>query len=101
MSWASDYRFVEPMIDLRGDDARADVLGAELGREVAPGHLLHGKQWRVIAEAAPQDELVAEVEGRVVLVHLTWSRHAEPPPYPTTEDVGSSREFDQLIEYRY
>jgi hypothetical protein len=37
--------------------------GTELARELSPGLIIYGSQWRVIAEAAPQDELVADLKG--------------------------------------
>jgi hypothetical protein len=53
-----------------------DVVAGEreLRREVAPGHALHGRPWRVIAKALPNDDVIAECEDEVAVVHLTWPR---------------------------
>jgi hypothetical protein len=95
------YTFVDPMIDLRGHAERADVLGSELVCELPEGHILHGRPWRIIAEAAPQDEVVVDVDGRIYLVHLTWSKYCEQLPYPRVEEVASADDLEQLIKYRY
>lgn len=68
---------------------------------MAPGHALHDVELRVIARAIPQDDVVVETtDGRVALVHLTWSGHPETPPWPTTETVDSAAALERLIEYR-
>lgn len=56
---------------------------------------------RVIARALPQDEVVVEMaSGEVALVHLTWTGHAESPPWPTTEVLNSAEHLEQTIEFR-
>jgi hypothetical protein len=85
VTWATDYHFSGPLLDLRSEDEQAESLRAELLRELSAGHVLHGVDLRVIARALPQDEVVVETtSGQVALVHLTWTGHAESPPWPTT-----------------
>jgi hypothetical protein len=58
MSWTETYVCIDPMLDLRSEPDRARILEEELGHELDQGHVLHGRQWRVVAEAMPQDEVL-------------------------------------------
>ena len=101
MSWTATYVFVDPMLDLRSEPDRARILGADLARELGPGHELHGPQWAVIAEATPQDEVLVEAGDAVHLVHLTWTGRREQLPWPLAERVNSAEDFERLMEVRY
>lgn len=101
MTWTETHVFVDPMVDLRSETERASVLEAELAREIGQGHVLDEQPWRVVAEAAPQDEVLAAAGENAFLVHLTWTGRAERPPWPTAERVGSAEEFERLVEFRY
>jgi hypothetical protein len=102
VTWASDYRFFDPLRDVRSEGQDAEQLRAELLRELSPGHTLHGVDLRVIARALPQDEVIVETaDGGVALVHLTWSGHAETPPWPTTKMLDSAEHLERTIEFRY
>ena len=101
MSSIETYVFVDPMLDLRSLPDRAQVLGAELAREVGRGHVLGGRQWTIVAEAMPQDEVLVEAEGDAFLVHLTWTGRAEKSRWPVVKRVGSAEEFEQLVEFRH
>lgn len=101
MPWTEGYDFVEPMLDLRADPARAEALGAELSHEIGPGHVLHGRDWIVVAEAMPQDEVLVQAGEDAYLVHLTWTGHVEEAPWPTAEPIGSADELERLVELRY
>lgn len=102
MTWVSRYRFSEPLRDVRSQAREAEGLRAELLRELGIGHVLHGADLRVIARALPQDEVIVETaDGQVALVHMTWSGHAESPPWPTTELLNSAKQLEQAIEFRY
>ncbi|MFT3968839.1 MAG: hypothetical protein QM695_00795 [Micropruina sp.] len=102
MAWLTGYRFSEAFIDLRRNDGRADVLAAELRREIGPEHPLTSRVWTLIAEAVAQDEVVLALDGDgVALVHLTWRRATEPAPFPATVIVASRAEFEALVENRY
>lgn len=102
MSWTSTYEFSDPLRDLRSTPHEAAALHAELMRELAPGHVLHGVDLHVLARAIPQDEAVVETgDGRVALVHLSWSGRPETPPWPRTELVTSAQHLETLLEFRY
>lgn len=102
MAWLTEYRFPETFIDLRRNDARADVLAAELRLEVGPEHPLTSRDWTVIAEAVAQDEVVLALdEDGVALVHLTWRRATEPAPFPSTVILASRARFEALVRNRY
>jgi hypothetical protein len=100
MPWTDSYRFDEPMERVPAG-AMADLLLAELDREVGPGHPLHGRKWTLVARALPQDEVLITSDDDVALVHLTWSRKRETPPWPATTFLGSAAEFESFIEDRY
>lgn len=94
--------FTELLCDLRGAVDEAATLNAELLREIGPGHVLHGVELHVIARATPQDDVIVQTtDGQVAMVHMTWSRRREAPPWPTTETVSSSEHLKNLIEFRY
>jgi hypothetical protein len=65
-------------------------LVAELEREVQPGHELTGRKLVPIAKCGGCDDAVFRLDDETwVIVHLTWSRQAEAPPWPRTKRVGS------------
>jgi hypothetical protein len=102
MTWAESYEFREPLIDLRDSDESSEALTAELLREVAPGHPLHGRAVRVIARALPNDDVIVLVDDDVAIAHLTWTRRkSERPPLPTTTFLDSFEDFDSYVESRY
>lgn len=100
--WTAGYVFTEPLRDLREAVGEAATLREELLREIGAGHVLHGVELHVIARATPQDDVIVQAaDGRVALVHLTWSGHPDTPPWPTTELVTSPEHLENLIESRY
>ena len=102
VTWVADYRFSEPLRDVRPEAQEAEQLRTELLREVSTGHVLHGADLHVVARALPQDEVIVETaDGRVALVHMTCSGRPEPPPWPTTEMLRSAEHLEQTIEFRY
>ena len=102
VTWAAGYRFTDPLVDLRADASQAERLRTELLRELSAGHVLHGLDLRVIAQAPPQEEVIVETgDDTVALVHLTWSGHAEAPPWPTTKLLDSPEHLEDTIESRY
>jgi hypothetical protein len=87
---------------VRSEAQEGEQLRAELLRELSAGHVLHGADLRVIARAVPQHEVVVETaDGRVALVHVTWSGRAESPPWPTTELLNSAQHLEQTVELRF
>ena len=89
------------MIDLRDDPRRAAALADELRREIGRKHPLAGARWTVVAEAAPQDEVLAVAGDRVVLVHLTWSGKKESSTWPVSIALPDHEALVQLIAERY
>lgn len=74
--------------------APADIrpsLETELRAEVADGHPLSGETVTAIARCQTCDDVVFSVEGDhpiwFALVHLTWRRSRELPPWPITEQL--------------
>jgi hypothetical protein len=81
--------FPEPWSDLRDggpeDDEQREVLQAELAEELSAGHVLHGREFVVVARSEANDDvLVALDDGTWALVHLTWRGTPERPPRPAT-----------------
>lgn len=80
----------EPWFDLRPQpgDAYATsrlAMTAELGRELMPGHVLHGKHAEALAKCPHCDSVIYQMpEERYALVNLTWARGPEQPPWPQT-----------------
>ena len=65
------------------------------------GHALHGRPWRVIAKALPNDDVIAECEDEVAVVHLTWTQKQERPPWPLTTFMASADEFESHVASEY
>ena len=101
MTWVDEYQLGEYFDDLRTDPVRADRLARELAAELSSGHPLLGQAWTIVAQARPQDEVVVTTDSAVYLVHLTWTRRPERPPYPRALAFQSAAEFEDAIKYRY
>jgi hypothetical protein len=57
--------------------------------ELSPEHPLFGLPVEVQNRCGGCDSVCVSVaEGSFAIVHLTWSRHPEPPPWPETEITG-------------
>ena len=101
MSWLDEYVFGDDFDDLRSNPQAAATFAAELGREVKPGHPLHGIECTVVARAYPQDDIIVQIESGAALVHLTWAGADDTPPWPTTSFASSAAELDALLNDRY
>jgi hypothetical protein len=86
-AWIDSLGFSEPWIDLR---RRRDRVAhrtlvprhrRELRREIAPGHVLHGRAWELIGLGGParDDALILLDDDAVASVHLTRRGAPEPP----------------------
>ena len=78
------------------EDARVrDGLRAELQRELPRGHVLVGVPVTAIATRQDCDDvLFALDDGRVAIVHLTWSGKTEPvSDHPWTVLLDSMERF--------
>jgi hypothetical protein len=86
------------------DEAVGDSLRAELIREVPPGHVLSGMAAvKALGYRKDRDDVAfALPDGRVAIVHLTWSRReAMPPDHPTTDLFDSVEAFGQVVERQH
>ncbi len=102
VTWTEHYEFSDPLRDVRGEAEEAERLRTELLREVSPGHTLHGLDLRVVGRAIPQDEVIVETaDERVALVHMTWSGHADSPPWPMTTFLDSAEHMEETLEFRF
>jgi len=57
----------------------------ELAAELGAGHQLSGIRLAAIGKHDGSDDVLFQVldgSGQVAVVHLTWARHPEPPPWP-------------------
>ncbi|WP_460754515.1 MafI family immunity protein [Myceligenerans cantabricum] len=81
------------------------ALRDELRSEIADGHVLHGEPFDVLARFAGADEVLLRLTSRrFALAHPTWSGHAEPLPWPTTEicpDVHAIQAAVDRLEDEY
>jgi hypothetical protein len=75
-----------PWFDLRwrwGTETQRAAMLAELCREASPGHALHGTNPVAVAKCSHCDDVAFEQgDGKYAVVHLTWSRREERPPWP-------------------
>jgi hypothetical protein len=71
--------------------AAGEELEKELRREVSAGHPLRGLSMRAVARRTDRDDVLFEVadSGECVVVHLTWARRGEPPPFPEARRFAS------------
>jgi hypothetical protein len=55
----------------------------------------------VIAKALPNDDVIAEFEDEVAVVHLTWTPKQERPPWALTMFMASADEFESYVASEY
>jgi hypothetical protein len=76
------------------DDQVAAGLDAELRRELRRRHPLYGRACIAIAKREANDDVLFALGAEeVAVVHLTWSRKRERPPWPTTTFYASFDDF--------
>lgn len=69
-----------------------ETFARQLALELSPGHVLYGVPVKLIGRHDGSDDALFEFldgSGRVAVVHLTWARGAERPPWPMTAIYGS------------
>jgi hypothetical protein len=62
-----------------------ETFRRQLELELSPGHELYGVPLRLIGRHGGSDDALFEFldgSGRVAVVHLTWKRGPEVPPWP-------------------
>lgn len=67
----------------------------EMVVEIGGGHVLYGRAATLLA-VGPDDDLLVSLDDAppsVAVVHLTWRRHVESPPWPATSVFRDAREF--------
>ncbi|MGX5681419.1 hypothetical protein [Schumannella luteola] len=72
--------------DFEPGDPRARPFCRELKKELSRGHQLFGLDVSVVARRFAQDDILVSVRGRpgIAVVHLTWRRKRDTPPWPMT-----------------
>jgi len=84
-----------PWHPIERDDQRR-ALDAELQRELAPSHPLHGLKATAIACRQDNDDVLFSLtDGRVAVVHLTWIGKQDRPPWPAADFYTSTDAFVQ------
>ena len=82
---SADFR--EPWFRPEGEAARA--LEREAATEIAAGHELHGLALTTLAKCEGCDSVVFRAsDDTFAIVHLTWIRKPETPPWPDTTRLG-------------
>lgn len=94
--------FQEPWQDLRGtgteEERQRSAIARELLAEVAAGHSLASVSGEVIARSGASDDVLLLLEdGRWALVHMTWRRTPEPPPYPHVKFFDSLPALERAL----
>ena len=67
------------------DSEVARALEAELAREMSPGHPLYQVPVVAVGTRSDTDDVLFQLRdgsARVAVVHLTWRRAADTPPWP-------------------
>ena len=92
----SSFEWLIPWHPVGSEDERRGLLD-ELQRELPPGHALAGIRVTPIGRRQDCDDVLFSLEdGRVAVVHLTWSRKTEPAAeYPWTVVFDS---LDRFVE---
>jgi len=82
---SDDFR--APWFRLDGEGGRA--FEREVAIEIARGHELHGLALTAVAKCEGCDSVVFRAsDGTFAIVHLTWTRKPETPPWPGTTRLG-------------
>lgn len=84
---------------LRPDPGRAAGLEREVAAEIGPGHELSGHRLTAIAKCGGCDSVAFQVDdGTFAIVHLTWGRHPEPAPWPSTQRLGGYVALETVVD---
>jgi len=82
---SADFR--EPWFRLEGASAR--TFEHEAATEIAAGHELHGLALTAVAKCQGCDSVVFRAsDSTFAIVHLSWIRKPEAPPWPRTTRLG-------------
>ena len=90
----SDPVLIDPWRWLHDGERRN--LTRQLDRELRRRHPLHGMEAVVVARCDHCDDVLAEVDDRWAIVHLTWQRSTKPP-WPSTQLIPDAVGVTALI----
>lgn len=75
----------------------SESLYIELQKELSQGHILYGKEVKIVAHRNGTDDILCQhilESDHYTVIHLTWSMKQETDIYcPTVEVDGSFRDF--------
>ena len=94
------FEFRDPWFRIGNDRGLAKNLENELRDELDVRHPLHGIRFAAIAKHEGCDDVLYQfLDGstRVAVVHLTWARHPEPPPWPIAEIFPSIEDWTEQL----
>src|SRR5690349_21333053 len=99
MEWIGPWWSVESQTHEFRDEFRK-----QLEFEVSPGHEMHGLAVRLIGRNNSNDDAVFQIldgSNRVAVVHLTWGKSPQSPPWPLTTVYANLSAFaeDCMLEY--
>jgi hypothetical protein len=70
----------------------------EARAEISDGHELWGRGLVAVAQCRRCDDVLFQVDDDTwAIVHLTWSGHAEPTPWPSTVRLGGFVAVDLAV----
>ena len=69
--------------------------------EVAAGHPLFGRRVTVLGQSLQADDVLLATDGGWAIVHLTWSRRAEPPDLPHTRLFDNAASVQRVIDIEF
>jgi hypothetical protein len=79
--------------------AQAAALEREAAAEIGPGHPLSGHALAVIAACSACDSAAFRADdGRLAIIHLTWTHRREPPPWPSAEVLTGHRALEAAAD---
>jgi hypothetical protein len=100
-SAARRYEFLEPWWSTDGLDAHFhETFLNQLKTEVGPEHVMFGLPVQMIGRHGGSDDTLFEIldgTGRFALVHLTWDKSEERPPWPGTEIFPNFNAFAEDV----
>ncbi|MGI3786463.1 MAG: hypothetical protein ACRYG2_37445 [Janthinobacterium lividum] len=79
-------------------ERRRNLMFHELKREIAKGHELSGLVMRVEAFFEASDDVIVRLlDDSFALVHPTWIRKADRPPWPQAERLGRGAQASEAV----
>ena len=98
--------WLEPWWPTDGKGAEfQQIFERQLKLELSSGHELYGVPVKLIGRHGGCDDALFEFlddSGQVAVVHLTWARRPETPPWPATAIYGSLEEWaEQRMKPEY